>query len=149
MRPRSVASHATHDTHETETKTKRSRSPSYRGRTSRSNSHKPPICTEHLEFTVLKIVIKMDRKKPLYPKPDFSDSLSSAHPSSSKPLRVPQGIPRGTKAHDLGNASKPEFQAVQGWVPGRKLRGTCYLAQRDPYYEKTRIGGLRCLPVRF
>ena len=33
----------THDTHETRTKTKRSRSPGYGGRTSRTNSPKPPI----------------------------------------------------------------------------------------------------------
>ena len=33
----------THGTHETKTKTKRSRSPGYGGRTSRTNSPKPPI----------------------------------------------------------------------------------------------------------
>jgi hypothetical protein len=44
MRPRSFASPArTHATHETKTKTKRSRSPGYGGRTSRSNSPKPPM----------------------------------------------------------------------------------------------------------
>ena len=35
--------HGTHGTHETKTKTKRSRSPGYGGRTSRTNSPKPPI----------------------------------------------------------------------------------------------------------
>ena len=41
---RLARTHGTHDTHETKTKTKRSRSPGYEGRTSRTNSPKPPIC---------------------------------------------------------------------------------------------------------
>ena len=40
---RLARTHGTHDTHETKTKTKRSRSPGYRGRINRSNSPKPPI----------------------------------------------------------------------------------------------------------
>ena len=40
---RLARTHGTHDTHETKTKTKRSRSPGYGGRTSRTNSPKPPI----------------------------------------------------------------------------------------------------------
>ena len=40
---RLARTHGTHDTHETKTKTKRSRSPGYGGRINRSNSPKPPI----------------------------------------------------------------------------------------------------------
>ena len=40
---RLARTHGTHDTHETKTKTKRSRSPGYGGRINRSNSLKPPI----------------------------------------------------------------------------------------------------------
>ena len=40
---RLARTHGTHDTHETKTKTKRNRSPGYGGRTSRTNSPKPPI----------------------------------------------------------------------------------------------------------
>ena len=39
---RLARTHGTHDTHETKTKTKRSRSPGYGGRINRSNSPKPP-----------------------------------------------------------------------------------------------------------
>ena len=42
---RLARTHGTHGTHETKTKTKRSRSPGYGGRTSRTNSPKPPIYT--------------------------------------------------------------------------------------------------------
>ena len=42
---RLARTHGTHDTHETKTKTKRSRSPGYGGRINRSNSLKPPMST--------------------------------------------------------------------------------------------------------
>ena len=46
---RLARTHGTHDTHETKTKTKRSRSPGYGGRINRSNSPKPLIlqCSYH------------------------------------------------------------------------------------------------------
>ena len=37
-----------HDTHETKTKTKRNRSHGYKGRTSRTNSPKPPLYTYNI-----------------------------------------------------------------------------------------------------
>ena len=51
---RLARTHGTHDTHETKTKTKRSRSPGYGGRINRSNSPKPPI---NLVSNIFKILL--------------------------------------------------------------------------------------------
>ena len=57
---RLARTHGTHDTHETKTKTKRSRSPGYGGRTSRTNSPKPPIymLTTYHDIYILIYIIK-------------------------------------------------------------------------------------------
>ena len=59
---RLARTHGTHDTHETKTKTKRSRSPGYGGRTSRTNSPKPPIQVGFAQTAALEVFVRRARE---------------------------------------------------------------------------------------